>query len=143
MKRYLLTLASLTALTACAAEKPTTPPAKHEPQAEVHVPSASEIFQSEDARYQAMLTQLQQRNPVQEAQAAIQNGERYFYCNAGRSNTVPGLTPQVYAGLRSRCEVRCLDGVTDALYGKQHQRYLEAALEFSARWNQTMLPACR
>ncbi|WP_020395849.1 hypothetical protein [Thiolinea disciformis] len=140
MKVWLMCLSSFITLSACAADRAAPP---HQPQAEVHVPSASEIFQNEDASYKTTLSQLQQRNPIQEAQAAIQRGERYFYCNAGRSNTIPGITAQTYASLPARCEVRCLEGVTDALLGPHHHAYLSAALAFSARWNQIMLLACR
>ena len=111
----------------------------------IHVPSASEIRRANggDERFATLLQQLQQRDPVQEAQAARQQGQTYFLCNAGRSNTVPGLSAALYASARHHCPTRCLDGVTDALEGPQHSRYLSAALDYSARWNQTMLAACR
>lgn len=109
----------------------------------VHVPSAGEIAAEKERHYASQLQTLQARDPQADAQAVIQRGERYFLCNAGRSATVPGLSAEVYAAVRDRCEVRCLDGVTDVLYGENHRRYLSAALAYSARWNAIMLAACR
>lgn len=96
----------------------------------------------QDAPFVKMLSELQAKNPQQEAQAAIARGERYFLCNAGRSRSVPGLTAEVYANARESCPSKCLEGVTDALYGENHAKYLSAALAYSAQWNQTMLAAC-
>ncbi|WP_298607569.1 hypothetical protein [uncultured Thiothrix sp.] len=97
---------------------------------------------TEDAQFVKKLIELQSKNPKQDAQAAIARGERYFLCNAGRSRTVPGLKAEVYASAQGQCPTRCLDGVTDALYGENHAKYLSAALEYSAQWNQVMINAC-
>lgn len=97
---------------------------------------------TEDAQFVKKLSELQTKNPKQDAQASIARGERYFLCNAGRSRTVPGLTAEVYANVRERCPTQCLEGVTDALYGENHAKYLSAALEYSAQWNQVMVNAC-
>lgn len=96
-----------------------------------------------DAQFIQMLADLKNKNPEQDAQAAILRGERYLLCNAGRSRTVPGLTPEVYASISHRCPTQCLDGVTDALMGSHHAAYLGAALDYSATWNQVMAAACR
>lgn len=118
-------------------------PEKHQMSENPRPPSAREISAQHERYFAEQLPLLQARNPEAEAQAAIANGERYFLCNAGRSSTVPGIEPAVYAQVRDRCETRCLDGVTDALYGANHRAYLSAALAYSARWNQVMLAACR
>lgn len=97
---------------------------------------------TEDAQFVKKLSELQTKNPKQDAQASIARGERYFLCNAGRSRTVPGLTAEVYANVHERCPTQCLEGVTDALYGENHAKYLSAALEYSAQWNQVMVNAC-
>lgn len=97
---------------------------------------------AEDAQFVQKLRELQSKNPKLEAQAAIARGERYFLCNAGRSRTVPGLKAEIYANAQNQCPTRCLDGVTDALYGENHAKYLNAALEYSAQWNQVMINAC-
>lgn len=97
---------------------------------------------TEDAQFVKKLSELQTKNPKQDAQASIARGERYFLCNAGRSRTVPGLTAEVYANVRERCPTQCLEGVTDAVYGENHAKYLSAALEYSAQWNQVMVNAC-
>lgn len=97
---------------------------------------------TEDAQFVKKLRELQTKNPKQDAQASIARGERYFLCNAGRSRTVPGLTAEVYANVRERCPTQCLEGVTDAVYGENHAKYLSAALEYSAQWNQVMVNAC-
>lgn len=97
---------------------------------------------AEDAQFVKKTSELQAKNPKQDAQAALARGERYFLCNAGRSRTVPGLTAEVYAKASERCPTQCLDGVTDALYGENHAKYLNAALEYSAQWNQVIVKAC-
>ncbi|HMT93674.1 hypothetical protein [uncultured Thiothrix sp.] len=97
---------------------------------------------AEDAQFVKKTSELQAKNPKQDAQAALARGERYFLCNAGRSRTVPGLTAEVYAKASERCPTQCLDGVTDALYGENHAKYLSAALEYSAQWNQVIVKAC-
>ena len=100
------------------------------------------VVANEDAQFVKMLSELQTKNPKQDAQTAMASGERYFLCNAGRSRSVPGLTAEVYANARERCPTKCLDGVTDALLGENHAKYLEAALQYSAQWNQVMVTAC-
>ena len=100
------------------------------------------VVANEDAQFVKMLGNLQTKNPKQDAQTAMASGERYFLCNAGRSRSVPGLTAEVYANARERCPTKCLDGVTDALLGENHAKYLEAALQYSAQWNQVMVTAC-
>lgn len=136
MKHTLLTLLCTTALSGC-----------HEPVASeeggVHIPSAAEISGTQEQHYAEQLPILQARNPATDAQASIRKGKRYFLCNAGRGSSVPGIAPDVFATVREHCPTECLDGVTDALYGENHRRYLTAALDYSARWNQVMLEACR
>ena len=100
------------------------------------------VVANEDAQFVKMLGNLQTKNPKQDAQTAMASGERYFLCNAGRSRSVPGLTAEVYSNARERCPTKCLDGVTDALLGENHAKYLEAALQYSAQWNQVMVTAC-
>lgn len=129
----------MSSLVACK-EQVAQPPANN---GNIHVPSAAEISAGKEQYYARQLPVLLEKNPLADAQAAIARGERYFLCNAGRSITVPGIEPEVFAQVRANCPIQCLDGVTDALYGPNHQRYLQAALAYSARWNQTMLPACR
>lgn len=118
-------------------------PEKNQTPENPRPPSARDINAQHERYFAEQLPLLQARNPEAEAQAAIVKGERYFLCNAGRSSTVPGIAPEVYAQVRDRCETRCLEGVTDALYGANHRAYLSAALVYSARWNQVMLAVCR
>ncbi|MFZ1344865.1 hypothetical protein [Thiothrix eikelboomii] len=107
-----------------------------------NTPPPHQTTSTEDAQFVKKLSELQARHPQQEAQAAIARGERYFLCNAGRSRSVPGLTAEVYAKASQHCTTQCLDGVTDALYGEHHAKYLSAALAYSAQWNQVMISAC-
>ncbi|HPE61107.1 MAG TPA: hypothetical protein PLB10_12290 [Thiolinea sp.] len=116
-----------------------TPPRTNQDQG----PPPPGSFSGRDQAFIEKLQQLQARNPVQDAQAAIAGGRRYLLCNAGRSRTVPGLTPEAYQAASASCPTECLDGVTDALFGPNHAAYLKAALDYSATWNRTMLPACR
>lgn len=116
-------------------------PSHQLPAASTQVPQTS--TSSEDAQFVQKLNDLTAKNPKLEAQAAIARGERYFLCNAGRSRSLPGLTAEVSTNARERCpSTKCLDGVTDALYGENHAKYLSAALEYSAQWNQLMVTAC-
>lgn len=98
---------------------------------------------SRDQSFQRMAEELAKKNPEQDAQQAIQQDDRHFLCNAGRSLSVPGIDAEIFQQVRGNCPTRCLEGVTDVRYGAYHRQYLEVALEYSARWNQTMLPACR
>jgi len=139
MKMTLSALLCASSLSACQA------PATPEPHQEksVHIPSAVEISGTQEQHYATQLPLLQARNASADAAASIQQGKRYFLCNAGRSTTVPGIAPDVYAQVRDKCPTECLEGVTDAIYGENHRRYLTVALAYSAQWNQVMLAACR
>jgi hypothetical protein len=137
MKHTLLALLCTTALSGC-----------HEPVASaedsgVHIPSAAEISGTQEQYYAAQLPLLQARNASAEANASIKQGKRYFLCNAGRGSSVPGIAADVFAQVRDKCPTECLEGVTDALYGENHRRYLAVALAYSAQWNRVMLGACR
>lgn len=140
MKQTLLILSCLSGLFGC--NDPVVTPPVHQ-SGGVHIPSASEISAGKDAHYAQQLPVLKAKNPEADARAAIANGDRHFLCNAGRSATVPGLTPEAYAQARDKCPTECLEGVTDAIYGENHRRYLAVALDYSARWNTVMLTACR
>lgn len=139
MKFKLLALLWVGSLSACHA--PIAPAPSQEKG--VHIPSAAEISSAKEQHYAQQLPLLQARNASADATASIQQGKRYFLCNAGRSATVPGITAEVFAQVRDKCPTECLEGVTDALYGENHRRYLTVALDYSAQWNQVMLAACR
>lgn len=139
MKATFCALLCASSLSACQAPATPEPPEK----TGVHIPSAAEISNDKEQYYAAQLPLLQARNASADATASIQQGKRYFLCNAGRSATVPGVAAAVFAQVRNNCPIECLDGVTDALYGEHHRRYLAVALNYSAQWNQVMLAACR
>lgn len=132
-----LTVASLSLILGACREMPS-----HQVASTGNTSTPQQTPSQEDTQFVKKLSELQQKNPQQEAQAAIARGERYFLCNAGRSRTVPGLTAEVYAKASERCSTQCLEGVTDALYGENHAKYLSAALAYSAQWNQVMIKAC-
>lgn len=141
MKKALFTLlCSSSLISGCYEPMSSGPAASHEG---VKIPSVNEMAKQKERQFAQQLTALQARNPEAEAQASINQGEKYFLCGAGRSRTVPGVAPEVFAQRQNNCPVRCLDGVSDALYGENHRRYLTAALEYSERWNRVMLEACR
>lgn len=98
---------------------------------------------TQDQHFIQKLATLNRKNPVSDAQTAIQKGKPHFLCNIGRSSTVPGLTPETYAEAREHCPTHCLDGVSDAIYGRNHAQYLSAAVAYSASWNQVVIDACR
>lgn len=139
MKATLCALLCASSLSACQAPATPEPPEKKG----IHIPSAAEISGTKEHYYAAQLPLLQARNASVDATASIQQGKRYFLCNAGRSSTVPGIAADVFAQVRDKCPTECLDGVTDALYGENHRRYLAVALDYSAQWNKVMLTACR
>ncbi|OQX16236.1 MAG: hypothetical protein BWK73_04250 [Thiothrix lacustris] len=139
MKAMFSALLCASSLNACQA--PTTPEPRQEKG--VHIPSAAEISGTQEQHYAAQLPLLQARNASADANASIQQGKRYFLCNAGRSTTVPGIAPDVYAQVRDKCPTECLEGVTDAIYGENHRRYLTVALDYAAQWNRVMLAVCR
>ena len=138
MKRVTIALLMGLSMAACNSSKVETPPST----TGVHIPSASEISSGKEQYYAQQLPVLLAKNPEADAQAALASGERYLLCGAGRSQQLPGINVPI-AALQRKCAIQCLDGVSDALYGQNHQRYLQAALAYSARWNQVMLPACQ
>ncbi len=99
--------------------------------------------ETSDAQFIQKLEQLNSKNPVMDAQSSIAAGKKYFLCNIGRSRTVPGLETEEYASARENCTTQCLDGVTDAVIGDNHLRYLQAATAYSASWNKVMINVCR
>lgn len=110
-----------------------------------HSDTPSPVADSEhsDAGFIRQLEQLNSKNPVTDAQSAIASGEKYFLCNIGRSRTVPGITVEEYTVARNQCKTRCLEGVTDAVIGDNHLRYLQAATTYSTSWNKVMINVCR
>lgn len=139
MKRFLFGIGCIVGLNGCGGAV-APPPSDN---GNVHIPSAAEISAGKERYYAEQLPILQAKNPEADARAAIASGKRHFLCNAGRGATVPGIAPEVFVQVRNNCPTECLDGVTDALYGENHRRYLAVALGYSARWNQVMLSACR
>ena len=106
-------------------------------------PQETESNETSDAQFIPKLEQLNTKNPVTDAQSSIAAGKKYFLCNIGRSRTVPGLETEAYASARENCATQCLDGVTDAVIGDNHLRYLQAATAYSASWNKVMINVCR
>lgn len=139
MKATVCALLCASSLGACHAPVAPEPPKEEG----VHIPSAAEISSTKEQYYAEQLLLLQARNASADATTSIKQGKRYFLCNAGRSSSVPGIAPDVFASVRNNCPTECLDGVSDALYGKSHRQYLAVALEYSAQWNRVMLAACR
>jgi hypothetical protein len=141
MKQALLTLSCLAGLFGC--NDSVVSPPSGQGGSSIHIPSASEIKARKEPYHAQQIAVLQAKDPQADARAAIARGDRHFLCNAGRSATVPGLTPEAYAQVRDKCPTECLDGVTDAIYGENHRHYLAVALDYSARWNAVMFNACR
>lgn len=106
-------------------------------------PPPAENNETTDTQFIQKLERLNSKNPVADAQNAIATGKKYFLCNIGRSRTVPGLEAGEYANARDNCPTQCLDGVTDAVIGDNHLRYLQAATAYSASWNKVMINVCQ
>ncbi|PIE01932.1 MAG: hypothetical protein CSA79_00260 [Thiothrix nivea] len=106
-------------------------------------PPAVEHSNHTDEAFIGRLAKLQSKNPVTDAQNRIAAGERYFLCHIGRSRTVPGLDAATYQRASKNCQTRCLEGVTDAVLGDHHLRYLQAAVAYSASWNKVMINVCQ
>ena len=96
----------------------------------------------QDEQFVKKLAALKQRDPITDAQQAIKAGKPHFLCNIGRSSTVPGLTPETYSVARNHCPTQCLEGVSDAIYGRNHAQYLSVAVAYSASWNQVVIDVC-
>ena len=102
--------------------------------------STEAIKQREEQRYARLLTQLQRRNAVQEARAAITHGDYHvmgYYAGRGGLK-IPGMNAS-----QNRCVVQQQDGMGDILYGDNHLSYRVALRRFSNQFNQVMLPYCR
>lgn len=131
-KRTLLpVLTVLTLLTLSACKEPTS----------VDTPAATPSQQ--DRAFIDKRLALQAKKPRKEARKAIQQGERYFLCGIGRGSHAPGIAPQLYQVARQHCPTQCLEGVSDAIYGKHHLAYLDTARRYAAQWNKVMLTVCR
>lgn len=135
-----LFIISLTSLLLIACKEPT---AVNTPNGSNANPPTQTAMTNPDEQFIAKHQALKAKNPQTDVQAAIQRGERYFLCGIGRGVSVPGIPAASFQAARTNCPTRCLDGVSDAIYGQHHLAYLETAQRYSAVWNQTMLTVCR
>lgn len=98
------------------------------------------IKQREEQRYQVLLAELNQRDPVAEANAAISRGDlRMLAYQAGRG----GITLPGFPGETAGCGVILLDGMGDVIFGKQHLQYRVALRRFATQYNQLVYPHCK
>ena len=105
--------------------------------------SVEDIKQREEAEYAQKLERLNKRNPVQDAQQSISQGEYYllaYQSGRGGINKAPGLT-QAQAK-NSLCRFKRLDGLGDSIYGENHLKYRVKIRQYASQFNQTMYAFC-
>ncbi|MEZ5476658.1 MAG: hypothetical protein R3E95_03940 [Thiolinea sp.] len=129
--RYAVLMVSLLGLAACVDRSLPTPSGG---------PTVNGL---DDRAFISKHAQLAEKDPARDAQTAITRNQLYFLCNVGRSATVPGLTVETFQAVRNHCPVQCLPGVTDAIIGPNHMKYLQLAQRYAVSWNQVMVNACR
>jgi hypothetical protein len=98
---------------------------------------------SKDHEFIQKLANLKQRNPVDDAQRAIADGNKKFIAKAGRGLNIPGIDANTYLLLKGQCGLRYEQDFGDQLYGKYHRRYYSAFIAYAKRYNQAMLSACQ
>ncbi|MCK5918534.1 MAG: hypothetical protein KAG34_08915 [Cocleimonas sp.] len=99
--------------------------------------------QSKDHEFIQKLADLNQRNPVADAQQAIASGDKKFIAKAGRGLNIPSIDVNTYSMLKGQCGLRYERGFGDQLYGQYHRRFYSAFVAYAERYNQTMLSACQ
>jgi hypothetical protein len=98
---------------------------------------------SKDHEFIQKLADLNQRNPVDDAQQAIASGDKKFIAKAGRGLNIPSIDANTYSMLKGQCGLRYERGFGDQLYGQHHRRFYSAFVAYAERYNQTMLSACQ
>lgn len=122
-------------------------PAKKNKNTMVDLPknaSVAVIKKDREDKYAQRLYELNQRNPVQDAQQAISAGNYHllgYQSGRGGSNKAPGLTGQQAAS--ASCGFRRLDGFGDTIYGESHLRYRVASRKYATQFNRAMYPYCQ
>ena len=99
--------------------------------------------QSKDHEFIQKLADLNQRNPVDDAQQAIASGDKKFIAKAGRGLNIPGVDANTYSMLKGQCGLRYERGFGDQLYGQHHRRFYSAFVIYAEKYNQTILSACQ
>ena len=125
-------------LQACNAGPNTPRPTTAKPTSSIQPINVS----ARDSEYIRMLEALNQRNPEEEAQQAMANGNRsvmgYYAGRAGLK--IPGFNVQEQS--MQTCTLTTLDGLGDVIYGENHLKYRVALRRFAQRYNIAMKPSC-
>ncbi|PWR00182.1 hypothetical protein [Leucothrix pacifica] len=141
--RYHIVLSTLLAaflLQACNAGPEATRPSA--PTSSANLSAADNHISAEDQKYAKALQALSMRDPQQEAQQALANGERvllgYYSGRAGLKT--PGLSADQQTS--QRCKINTVDGLGDVIYGENHLKYRIAMRNFAKAFNTQMLSVC-
>jgi len=141
--RYHIVLSTLLAaflLQACNAGPEATRPSA--PASSANLSAADNHISAEDQKYAKALQALSMRDPQQEAQQALANGERvllgYYSGRAGLKT--PGLSADQQTS--QRCKINTVDGLGDVIYGENHLKYRIAMRNFAKAFNTQMLSVC-
>ena len=103
---------------------------------------SSSTKETKDQAFIQKLADLQQRNPINDAQQAIANGDKRFIAKAGRGLNIPSISSTTYSSVKGRCGLRYEYGFGDVLYGENHSRYYGAFIRYAGLYNTTILSAC-
>jgi len=108
--------------------------------------NTNKVTSSKEMKDQAFiqkLADLQQRDPVFDAQQAITKGDRRFIAKAGRGLNIPSISPATYSQVKGNCGLRYENGFGDVLYGANHRRYYSTFVNYAGQYNLTILRNCR
>lgn len=105
--------------------------------------TGSSSKEAKDQAFVQKLVDLQQRNPINDAQKAITSGDKRFIAKAGRGLNIPNIDPTTYSSVKRHCGLRYEYGFGDVLYGANHRRYYSAFMQYAGQYNSTILAACR
>lgn len=106
--------------------------------------STGKIKHDRELIYAQKLYDLKRKNPVSEANSAIDRRDFYlmsYLSGRGGINKVPGLTQQEL--INNRCRYQTIAGFGDAIYGENHLRYRVAMRQYANQFNRIMMAYCR
>ncbi len=106
--------------------------------------SVEKIKQEREAYYAQKLEELKSKDPATEVNTALRTNDIYFLAvaaNRGASRSIPGLVePQAQI---INCKTKAVEGMGDALYGKNHIRYRQEMLRYMSEFNTLMKSYCK
>jgi len=89
--------------------------------------------------YDRRAAEYRQRSPQAEAETDYRNGDYRLYTAMGVGKYYPGLDADVGAEIGAEHGERMIPGTTDAIRGKAHARFIDAATDFAGAYNKRKL----